>query len=389
MLRAWLCTFIVCKIPKWTTLIFLWTTENQSGFQLDSGGPHWRLFCHSFSGFCFPAMEHCHRAPCRRHHWLFLENAWRLPQSFPPQSSAIVILCFVVQGLVLGPHLFIFYMADLADKVQQHQVEMHSFADDTQLYLYCHHDETTAAVTWLKTCLSGVRTWMASSQLKWTWIKRNFCGLGQGSVPNICSVVKVCRFRLAQKTGFPSDMVCVLLCPLWKVSWLLEQTLWRHLSKPLLCCLWTTATACWPGLQTTRSIGYGRSWMQQCNLFRVQYLQVRPGSIISVAQWSALPEHINNKLNITVHHFLQEKAPRYHTWSTVAHQFRKSPAIDNYTQSQSTKPYCSALQPSTFGQGATCFFFRSPVYFVELYWIISMIQHWVLTVLGNSLKRSY
>jgi len=80
------------------------------------------------------------------------------PQSFPPQSSAIVILCFVVQGLVLGPHLFIFYMADLADKVQQHQVEMHSFADDTQLYLYCHRDETTAAVTWLKTCLSGVRT---------------------------------------------------------------------------------------------------------------------------------------------------------------------------------------------------------------------------------------
>jgi len=42
-------------------------------------------------------------------------------------------------------------------------------------------------------------------------------------------------------------------------------------------------------------------------------------------------ECINYKLNVTVHRCLQEKAPRY-TWSTVAHQFRKSPAVDNYAR---------------------------------------------------------
>jgi len=57
-------------------------------------------------------------------------------------SYAVYIVCSVPQGSVLGPRLFIFYMADLTDEVQEHQVNMRMYADDTQLYLHCCHYTT-------------------------------------------------------------------------------------------------------------------------------------------------------------------------------------------------------------------------------------------------------
>ena len=66
------------------------------------------------------------------------------------------------------------------------------------------------------------------------------------------------------------------------------------------------------------------------------------------------------------------------TWSTVAHRFRKSPAVDNYTQPvDSTIPCHSVTCWALSGAGP----FQSSVKLCgTLYWIVSMIQHSVLKI---------
>ena len=78
----------------------------------------------------------------------------------------VYIVCSVPQGSVIGPLLFIVYTADLASVAQKHNVTIHAFADDTQMYLHCIRDDTTSAADRLERCIADVGQWMSANRLK-------------------------------------------------------------------------------------------------------------------------------------------------------------------------------------------------------------------------------
>ena len=123
-------------------------------------------------------------------------------------SSIVYILCSVPQGSVLGPRLFILYSADLEDIAKEHCVTIHSFADDTQLYLHCSRNDTTTTIARLEQCIVDINYWMSANRLKlnmdktellWAGMRRSL-SMGDGSFPSL------------QLKGLSSHQVNMLEC---------------------------------------------------------------------------------------------------------------------------------------------------------------------------------
>ena len=66
---------------------------------------------------------------------------------------------------MLGPRLFILYMADLAEVVQQYPVNFHAYADANQLYLHCRRDDMMSVYR-QERWLTAVSQSMAANRLK-------------------------------------------------------------------------------------------------------------------------------------------------------------------------------------------------------------------------------
>lgn len=75
----------------------------------------------------------------------------------------------VPQGSVLGPVVFSLYLAPMIDIIQQHKLQFHLYADDSQTYLAfnpaCPEELSTVKST-IKTCIADVCVWMSSNSLK-------------------------------------------------------------------------------------------------------------------------------------------------------------------------------------------------------------------------------
>ena len=80
-------------------------------------------------------------------------------------SAPCPLSCGVPQGSVLGPLLFVMYVADIIPLVQSFHLDVHMFADDLQIYGACSPSSTPALSTNLSLCLDSVISWLGSNRL--------------------------------------------------------------------------------------------------------------------------------------------------------------------------------------------------------------------------------
>jgi len=71
-------------------------------------------------------------------------------------SAEVSVSCSVPQSSVLGPRLFVLYMADLTDVVDQHNMKFHSYADDSQMYVHSQRHNSVSTISRLGHCVADI-----------------------------------------------------------------------------------------------------------------------------------------------------------------------------------------------------------------------------------------
>ena len=79
------------------------------------------------------------------------------------------------QGSKIGPFGFKLYTKRLTAIAKKHNIDIHLYADDTQLYTSFHPDEGAQAMSRMEACIAEIRSWMARNFLKLNDPKTRVC----------------------------------------------------------------------------------------------------------------------------------------------------------------------------------------------------------------------
>ena len=93
-------------------------------------------------------------------------------------SDIVTIASGVPQGSVLGPLLFLLYTADVPVIASSHNLGIHCYADDGQLYVYNKASGADSLVSRVTACIADIDLWMFSNRLKLNSDKTQFIWLG-------------------------------------------------------------------------------------------------------------------------------------------------------------------------------------------------------------------
>ena len=85
--------------------------------------------------------------------------------------------------------MFILYSADLVDIAEKHGVMIHSFADDTQLYLHCGRDEMAQTTVRLEQCITDINHCMSANRQKLSADKTELFWVGTKYCLSLCFLV--------------------------------------------------------------------------------------------------------------------------------------------------------------------------------------------------------
>jgi len=75
-------------------------------------------------------------------------------------STESVVTCGVPEGSVLGPILFLLYTADVTNIALCCGLNVHSYADDTHLYVHCDAVNCAAETPRLAACIEELDGWV-------------------------------------------------------------------------------------------------------------------------------------------------------------------------------------------------------------------------------------